>query len=124
MRQSKTQAIAKGSTSRQLPRALREALLPKLSSALPNLISSAGRRRARGVSSSQDTQVLTVSKARRRAKSIRKPTGRPAAGRREDQSATPIRPERLRPFILPPFGGTTPTLATNPFSAAFPAGRG
>jgi LDH2 family malate/lactate/ureidoglycolate dehydrogenase len=28
------------------------------------------------------------------------------------------------PTILPPFGGTTPTLATNPFSAAFPAGRG
>lgn len=27
------------------------------------------------------------------------------------------------PTILPPFGGTTPTLATNPFSAAFPAGR-
>jgi LDH2 family malate/lactate/ureidoglycolate dehydrogenase len=26
------------------------------------------------------------------------------------------------PTILPPFGGTTPTLATNPFSAAFPAG--
>src|SRR5712691_2951699 len=99
MRQSKTQAIAKGSTSRPLPRSLREALLPKLSSALPNLISSAGPRRGRGVSPSQDTEVLTVSKARRRSKSIRKPTGRPAAGRREDQSATPIRPERLRPFI-------------------------
>ncbi len=27
------------------------------------------------------------------------------------------------PAILPPFGGKTPTLATNPFSAAFPAGR-
>jgi LDH2 family malate/lactate/ureidoglycolate dehydrogenase len=27
------------------------------------------------------------------------------------------------PTILPPFGGTTPTLATNPFSAAFPAGH-
>lgn len=27
------------------------------------------------------------------------------------------------PAILPPFGGTTPTYATNPFSAAFPAGR-
>jgi LDH2 family malate/lactate/ureidoglycolate dehydrogenase len=27
------------------------------------------------------------------------------------------------PTILPPFGGTTPTLATNPFSAAFPGGR-
>lgn len=27
------------------------------------------------------------------------------------------------PTILPPFGGTTPTFATNPFSAAFPAGR-
>jgi LDH2 family malate/lactate/ureidoglycolate dehydrogenase len=26
------------------------------------------------------------------------------------------------PTILPPFGGTTPTLATNPFSAAFPSG--
>lgn len=26
------------------------------------------------------------------------------------------------PTILPPFGGTTPTLATNPFSAAFPTG--
>lgn len=40
-----------------------------------------------------------MSKARRRSKSIRKPTGKLAAGRREDQSATPIRPERLRPFI-------------------------
>ncbi|HET7875238.1 MAG TPA: Ldh family oxidoreductase [Methylomirabilota bacterium] len=27
------------------------------------------------------------------------------------------------PTILPPFGGTTPTFATNPFSAAFPAGE-
>ena len=27
------------------------------------------------------------------------------------------------PAILPPFGGTTPTYATNPFAAAFPAGR-
>lgn len=27
------------------------------------------------------------------------------------------------PTILPPFGGTTPTLATNPFSVAFPAAR-
>ncbi len=26
------------------------------------------------------------------------------------------------PAILPPFGGTTPTLSTNPFAAAFPAG--
>ena len=26
------------------------------------------------------------------------------------------------PAILPPFGGTTPTYATNPFAAAFPAG--
>lgn len=26
------------------------------------------------------------------------------------------------PAILPPFGGTTPTCATNPFSAAFPGG--
>jgi LDH2 family malate/lactate/ureidoglycolate dehydrogenase len=27
------------------------------------------------------------------------------------------------PAILPPFGGITPTYATNPFAAAFPAGR-
>ncbi len=27
------------------------------------------------------------------------------------------------PAIVPPFGGTTPTLATNPFAAAFPAGQ-
>src|SRR6266545_3392796 len=27
------------------------------------------------------------------------------------------------PAILPPFGGTTPTYATNPFAAAFPAAR-
>jgi LDH2 family malate/lactate/ureidoglycolate dehydrogenase len=27
------------------------------------------------------------------------------------------------PAILPPFGGTTPTYATNPIAAAFPAGR-
>lgn len=27
------------------------------------------------------------------------------------------------PTILPPFGGTTPTYATNPFAAAFPAGE-
>lgn len=27
------------------------------------------------------------------------------------------------PTILPPFGGKTPTLATNPFSVAFPAGK-
>ncbi len=27
------------------------------------------------------------------------------------------------PKILPPFGGRTPTLATNPFSVAFPAGK-
>jgi LDH2 family malate/lactate/ureidoglycolate dehydrogenase len=27
------------------------------------------------------------------------------------------------PAILPPFGGVTPTYATNPFAAAFPAGR-
>lgn len=27
------------------------------------------------------------------------------------------------PTILPPFGGTTPTLATNPLSVAFPAGK-